>query len=279
MELLTNLTKDLLENYKCKADNDIFETGFTNLDNILNIKKRKNLIVISGRPGMGKTNLALNISSNFIKKNIPVALFSLDLSKEQCAVRLLSAQSMIETQNIAKNKIRNQDVSTLKLSSNEFENYAKLEIDDTPGICIEEIKEKSRKLKLENNIELIVIDYLQLINTKAKFENEEKKISYISKSIKIMAKELDVNIIITTQLPKDIDERENHRPCVRDLLNTSRAIAETADEIIFIYRDNYYNKDSQNKNLAEICVDKNKYGNISNTELLFLPQYSKYLNI
>ena len=279
MESLANLSKEFINNFKISTKVNTFKTGFTDLDYVMNIKNKGNLIVIGGRPAMGKTNLALNIAYNNAKNDVSVVWFSLDNSKEQIINRILCSEAMIDYSKVLKSNLNANEWEKAKKALRIMSNI-NLYIDDTPAISIEEIKEKCRKLKLENDIELIVIDYLQLLNTDIKNEckSRESQLSYISLCLKRLAKELDVNIIITTQLSRAPEYREDHRPIINDLLK-SGAIVQDADEILFIYRDEYYNQDSEEKNIAEINIAKNRYGNNCTTHLLFIQEYCKYANM
>lgn len=252
------------------ADLDLRTAGFHNSE----------LIILAARPAMGKTSFALNIATNAAtKSDIPVLIFSLEMSKEQLVNRILCSEAMVDSNKLKTGKIEENDwikiVEALGPLS-ETEMY----IDDTAGISITEIRAKARKLKLEKNIGLIIIDYLQLIQGSGNRRNgsREQEISEISRSLKILAKELDVPVIALSQLSRAAEQRSEHRPMLSDL-RESGSIEQDADIVMFLYRDDYYNEESESKNIAEVIIAKNRTGSVGTAEMLWMSNYTKFANI
>ena len=239
---------------------------------------KSELILIAARPAMGKTAFALNIATNAaVRYNTPVVVFSLEMSKEQCANRILCAQAMVDSQKVARGDIDDDEWGKLAVASGELSESAGIFIDDTAGINIAEIRAKCRKLKLEKNIGLIVIDYLQLIQGSGKASGREQEIAEISRSLKILAKDIDVPVIALSQLSRSPEQRPDHRPMLQDL-RESGSIEQDADMVMFIYRDDYYNPQSEQTNIAEIIVAKNRSGPVGTSELLWMPNFTKFVN-
>ena len=255
-------------------------SGFASLDIRTAGFHKSELIILAARPAMGKTALALNFTANVaIRAETPVLIFSLEMSKEQLVNRILCSEAMIDSNKLRTGKIEEND--WIKIVENlgplsESEIY----IDDTAGISITEIRAKARKLKLEKNIGLIVIDYLQLIqgSNLRRTGSREQEISEISRSLKILAKELDVPVIALSQLSRASEQRSDHRPMLSDL-RESGSIEQDADIVMFLYRDDYYNDESENKNIAELIIAKNRSGSVGTAELLWMPSYTKFANI
>ena len=256
-------------------------TGFVDLDYKTAGFHGSELILVAARPAMGKTAFALNIATNAaVKSNIPVAIFSLEMSKEQLVTRILSSETMIDSNKLKTGRMEEED--WIKLADGLAPlSEAEMYIDDTPGISITEIRAKCRKLKLEKNIGLVVIDYLQLISGSGNRKNgsREQEISEISRSLKILAKELNVPVIALSQLSRAPEQRkDDHRPMLSDL-RESGAIEQDADIVMFLYRDDYYNQDSDKKNIAEVILAKHRGGSTGTVELLWLGSYTKFANI
>ena len=227
---------------------------------------------------MGKTAFALNIASNAATKyNVPVVVFSLEMSQIQCANRILCSQAMVDSSKYAKGDIKDEDWEKLVIASGELSDSAGIFIDDTAGITIAEIRAKCRKLKLEKNIGLVVIDYLQLIQGSGRASSREQEIAEISRSLKLLAKEINVPVIALSQLSRAPEARTDHRPMLQDL-RESGSIEQDADVVMFIYRDDYYNPQSEQTNIAEIIIAKNRSGPVGTRELLWMPQYTKFAN-
>ena len=270
LELLYNQKEGITGVPSGFAELDLRTAGFHNSE----------LIILAARPAMGKTAFVLNIATNVAtRSNIPVLLFSLEMSKEQLVNRILCSEAMVDSNKLKTGKIEENDwvkiVEALGPLS-ESEMY----IDDTAGISITEIRAKARKLKLEKNIGLIVIDYLQLIQGSGNRRNgsREQEISEISRSLKILAKELNIPVIALSQLSRAAEQRNDHRPMLSDL-RESGSIEQDADIVMFLYRDDYYNDESENKNIAEVILAKNRSGSIGTAELLWMSNYTKFANI
>ncbi len=253
-------------------------TGFKDLDEKLTGLHGSELILIAARPAMGKTAFALNIAKNAaMEDNVPVAVFSLEMSKEQLATRLIAMDSMVDSQAIRTGQLLDTDWDKIMESTYRV-GETQMYIDDTPGINIAELRSKCRKLKQTKNIGLIVIDYLQLMNGVGKSESRQQEISTISRSLKKLARELDVPVIALSQLNRAVDSREDHKPVMSDL-RESGAIEQDADVIMFIYRDDYYNKeDSPKPGIADIIVAKQRNGSTGPVELTWIGKYTKFAN-
>ena len=253
-------------------------TGFTDLDDKLTGLHGSELILIAARPAMGKTAFALNIAQYAaMKADVPVALFSLEMSKEQLATRLIAMDSMVDSQAIRTGQLLDTDWDKIMESTYRV-GETPMYIDDTPGINIAELRSKCRKLKQTKDIGLIVIDYLQLMNAGGRSESRQQEISTISRSLKKLARELDVPVIALSQLNRAVDSREDHKPVMSDL-RESGAIEQDADVIMFIYRDDYYNKeDSPKPGIADIIVAKQRNGSTGPVELTWIGKYTKFAN-
>lgn len=252
-------------------------TGFIDLDEKLTGLHAEELILIAARPAMGKTAFALNIAQNVaMKSRIPCVVFSLEMSKEQLATRLMAMDSMVDSQMIRTGQLADSDWEKLIDSTGRVADMP-MYIDDTPGITIPELRSKCRKLKQQADIGLIIIDYLQLMSGSGRRESRQQEISEISRSLKILAKELKVPIIALSQLNRAADSREDHKPVMSDL-RESGAIEQDADVIMFIYRDDYYNKESTKPGIADIIVAKQRNGSTGPVELVWLGKYTKFGN-
>lgn len=277
-DILVDSFSELQELYNNKQHITGVASGFIDLDNKTAGLHKSELILIAARPAMGKTAFALNIATNAaVQNNTPVVVFSLEMSKEQCANRILCAQAMVDSSKVGKGDISDEEWSKLAVASGELSESAGIFIDDTPGITVAEIRAKCRKLKMEKNIGLIVIDYLQLIQGSGKASSREQEIAEISRSLKILAKEIDVPVIALSQLSRAPEARVDHRPMLQDL-RESGSIEQDADVVMFIYRDDYYNPQSEQTNIAEIIIAKNRSGPVGTTELLWMPSYTKFAN-
>ena len=276
--LVESFTK-LEELYNRKQHITGVPSGFTELDYRTAGFHGSELILIAARPAMGKTAFALNIATNAaVKANVPVAVFSLEMSKEQLVNRILCSESMVDSNKVRTGKLEEDDWTKLAGAIGPL-SEAEIFIDDTPGINITEIRAKCRKLKLEKNIGMVVIDYLQLIQgSNKRGGSREQEISEISRSLKILAKELDVPVIALSQLSRAAEQRPDHRPMLSDL-RESGAIEQDADIVMFLYRDDYYNQDSEKKDIAEIIIAKQRNGPIGTVDLVWLPEYTKFANM
>lgn len=282
------------------AIKDVLIESFTKLEELYNQKKRitgvptgfieldyktaglhgSDLILLAARPAMGKTAFALNIAANAaIKSKVPVAIFNLEMSSEQLVNRILCIESMVDSNKIRTGKLEEEDWVKLAETVGPL-SEAQIFIDDTPGISITEIRTKCRKLKMEKDIGLIIIDYIQLIQKSqgSRSASREQEISEISRSLKILAKELNVPVIALSQLSRAVEQRPDHRPMLSDL-RESGAIEQDADIVMFLYRDDYYNKDSEDKDLTEVIIAKHRGGSNGTIKLLWMGQYTKFANL
>lgn len=253
-------------------------TGFVDLDYKTSGFQPSDLILIAARPSMGKTAFVLNIAQNMaFKEGKTVAIFSLEMSKEQLVNRLFSLESRVDSQALRTGNLTDEDWAKL-IEGAAVVGKSNLIIDDTPGISISELRSKCRKFKLEHNLGIIIIDYLQLMTGGKHSESRQQEISEISRSLKAVARELNVPVVALSQLSRAVEQRPDHRPMLSDL-RESGAIEQDADVVMFIYRDDYYNKDTDKKNIAEIIIAKQRNGPIGTVELVWLPNYTKFANM
>ncbi len=255
-------------------------TGFDKIDDMTSGLQNSDLIIIAGRPSMGKTAFALNIAQfAALETQIPVAIFSLEMSKEQLAFRMLSSEAKVDSGRIRKGYLGETDWPKLTTAAGRL-SEAPLFIDDTPAITVLEMKAKSRRLKAESGLGLIVVDYIQLMSTGGYSNSREQEISEISRSLKSLAKELKVPVIALSQLNRKVEDRPNRRPQMADL-RESGAIEQDADVIAFIYRDEVYNKsdDNPDKGTAEIIIGKQRNGPTGSVKLAFLDKFTTFENL
>lgn len=253
-------------------------TGFIDLDYRTSGFQPSDLILIAARPSMGKTAFVLNIAQYMaFHQNRTVAVFSLEMSKEQLVNRLFSLESKVDSQHIRTGNLSDNEWEKLIESAGTI-GKSNLIIDDTPGISISELRSKCRKYKLEHNLSIIIIDYLQLMSGSGRSDNRQQEISDISRSLKSLARELSVPVVALSQLSRAVEQRPDHRPMLSDL-RESGAIEQDADVVMFIYRDDYYNKDTEQKNIAEIIIAKQRNGPIGTINLVWLPDYTKFANM
>lgn len=253
-------------------------TGFYDLDYKTSGLQPSDLILVAARPSMGKTAFVLNLAQYIAVRNkVPTAIFSLEMSKDQLINRVLSMESKVDSQAMRTGNLTQADWEKLIESAGVI-SEAPLIIDDTPGISIGELRSKCRKYKLENNLGLVIIDYLQLMTGGGKgSESRQQEISDISRSLKALAREINAPVIALSQLSRACETRPDHRPMLSDL-RESGAIEQDADVVMFIYRDDYYNKDTDKKNISEIIIAKQRNGPIGTVELVWLPNYTKFAN-
>lgn len=255
-------------------------TGFAKLDELTSGLQASDLIIVAGRPSMGKTAFALNIAQHAaIEGAVPSAIFSLEMAKEQLALRMLCSEAKVDAHRLRGGFLSESDWPKLTRAAGSL-SEAPIFIDDTPGITALEMRAKSRRLKAEHNLGLVVVDYLQLMRGRADSDNREQEISDISRSLKALAKELSVPVIALSQLNRRVEERGDRRPQLADL-RESGAIEQDADVIIFLYRDEVYNKseDNPNKGKAEIIIGKQRNGPTDKFDLAFLDKYTCFENI
>lgn len=254
-------------------------TGFLDLDYKMAGLQPSDLVLIAARPSMGKTAFVLNIAQHVaFKEGKSVAIFSLEMSKEQLVNRLFALEAQVDSQSLRTGNLKDEDWEKL-IESAGIIGKSKLIIDDTPGISISELRSKCRKFKLEQGLDLIIIDYLQLMTGRVggRSESRQQEISEISRALKGLARELNVPVLALSQLSRAVEQRPDHRPMLSDL-RESGAIEQDADVVMFIYRDDYYNKDTELKNVAEIIIAKQRNGSIGTVNLTWLPNYTKFAN-
>ena len=257
-------------------------TGFDKLDEITSGLQRADLIIIAGRPSMGKTAFALNIAQNAaLKSGIGVAVFSLEMAKEQLVFRMLSSEAKVDSQRLRKGFLGETDWKKLVKASGDL-SEASIYIDDSPAITVLEMKAKARRLKADpdTRLGLVILDYLQLMRSSGSKESREQEISEISRSLKALAKELNVPVVALSQLNRKVEDRTNRRPQMADL-RESGAIEQDADVIAFIYRDEVYNKadDNPEKGIAEVIIGKQRNGPTGTVKLAFLEKYTCFENL
>ena len=278
-DILVDSFTQLEELYNRKQHITGVPSGFTDLDYRTAGFHGSDLILIAARPAMGKSAFALNIATNAaVKAKVPVAIFSLEMSKEQMVNRILCSEAMVDSNKVRTGKLEEDDWTKLAEAIGPL-SEAEIYIDDTPGISVMEIRAKCRKLKLEKNIGMVVIDYLQLVQGSNKRNgSREQEISEISRSLKILAKELNVPVIALSQLSRAVEQRPDHRPMLSDL-RESGAIEQDADIVMFLYRDDYYNEDSDKKGIAEVIIAKHRGGSTGTVDLVWLGSYTKFVDL
>jgi replicative DNA helicase len=264
--------------YRSGGDITGIPTGFIDLDFKTAGMQPSDLILIAARPSMGKTAFVLNIAQHMaLRCNKSVAIFSLEMSKEQLVNRLFALEGTINAQNPRTGNLEPKEWDKLTEASNTI-GESKIIIDDTSGISVQELRSKCRKYKLEKGLDCIIIDYLQLMSGNGRTESRQQEISEISRSLKGIARELNVPVIALSQLSRQVEQRPNKRPIMSDL-RESGAIEQDADVVMFIYRDDYYNPDTDRKNISEIIIAKQRNGPIGTVELAWLPEYTKFGNL
>ena len=251
-QVVLNAINNIEKASKLKGSVTGIPTGFIDLDYKTSGMHPSDLVLIAARPSMGKTAFVLNIAQYMaFRKNVTVAIFSLEMSKEQLVNRLLAMESHVDSQNMRTGNLKDADII----------GRSNLIIDDTPGISIAEMRSKCRKYKLEHNLGIIMIDYLQLMSGSGKSDSRQQEISDISRSLKALARELSVPVIALSQLSRAVEQRPDHRPMLSDL-RESGAIEQDADVVMFLYRDDYYHKDTEKKDIAEVIIAKQRNGPI-----------------
>ena len=251
-------------------------TGFRDLDQLTSGLHRSDLIILAARPAMGKTAFALSVAQGAaIKGNASVMIFSMEMSKEQLGQRLLSMESRIEMQSLKTGKLERKDWDQINMALDTL-SRANINIDDTPGISIMEMKNKCRRLKAEKGLDLIVIDYLQLMSIEGKkTESRTQEISQLSRSLKLLARELDCPVIVLSQLSRAVESRPNKRPMLSDL-RESGSIEQDADIVIFLYRDEYYNPETDKPGECEVIVAKHRSGPTGTVDVTWLGKYTRF---
>ena len=253
-------------------------TGFIDLDYKTSGFQPSDLILIAARPSMGKTAFVLNIAEYMaFRSNETVAIFSLEMSKEQLVNRIFALESRVDSQILRTGNLSDSDWANLIEAAGTI-GRSNLIIDDTPGISVAELRSKCRKFKLEHNLGIIMIDYLQLMQGSRRSESRQQEISDISRSLKELARELQVPVVALSQLSRAVEQRPDHRPMLSDL-RESGAIEQDADVVMFLYRDDYYNHDTEKKDVAEVIIAKQRNGPIGTVELAWLPRFTKFANM
>lgn len=264
--------------YKNKGAITGVPTGFPELDSKTSGFQKGDMVLIAARPSMGKTAFALNIASYAaIRNNNSVAIFSLEMSKDQLAQRMLCSEANIDMLKLRTGNLEEDDWVRLARSAGPLAG-AKIFIDDTPGATVTEMRSKCRRLKMEHGLDLIIVDYLQLMQGRERSENRQQEVSEISRALKALAKEMDAPVIACAQLSRAPEIRADHRPMLSDL-RESGSIEQDADVVMFLYRDEYYNKESDKKNIAEVIIAKQRNGPTGTVELAFIGQYTKFGNL
>ena len=255
-------------------------TGFSELDKMTSGLQPSDLVIVAGRPSMGKTAFCLNIAQHvgLLDGGVPVGIFSLEMSKEQLVMRLLSSEAEVEFSKLRSGAIKDTDWHRIGTAAGRLYT-APIYIDDTPALSILELRARARRLKKEHGLELLVVDYLQLMRGRtSSLDRREQEISEISRFLKALAKELNIPVVAISQLNRMVEQREDKRPRLADL-RESGAIEQDADVIIFIYRDEVYNRNSERKGVAEIIVGKQRNGPTGEIETAFIPAYTTFKNL
>ena len=273
--LITNI-HDIEEAVKSGGKITGVPTGFKDLDEVVNGFQNSNLVVIAARPAMGKTAFSLNIAEQTAVKNgSTVMIFSLEMSKEQLGQRMLSSEARVDLKKLQRGKLESDDWKRINIALDEL-NKAKIFIDDTPQISFAEIRNKCRRLKAEHGLDMVLVDYLQLMKSPEKADNRQAEISAISRNLKLLAREMDCPVVAISQLSRGPEQRQDHHPNLADL-RESGAIEQDADLVIFLYRDEYYNPDTTQKpGICEVDVAKNRHGETKKVELTWIDRYAKF---
>lgn len=276
-DIMSETVQTIMKRVQNRGELSGVTTGFTDLNSLLGGFQKSDLVLLAARPSMGKTALAVNLAVNAAKAGKKVAMFSLEMSKTQIGQRILAAFAQMNLSSLFKGELEGTDLVNLITASNELSNY-NLHIDDTAAISLIELKAKLRRLKMEEGLDLVVIDYLQLMTTGERIENRVQEISQISRGLKAIAKELDVPVLALSQLSRALEQRPDKRPKLSDL-RESGAIEQDADIVMFLYRDYVYNKETENPNLAEVIVSKHRNGPIGVVNLIWKDEYTRFFDV
>jgi replicative DNA helicase len=276
-KLLSQAVDRIDQLYRSESNITGVATGFSDLDDMTSGLQKADLVIIAGRPSMGKTSLAMNIAENAaIGHKVPVAVFSMEMPGSQLAMRMMASLGRINSHRVRTGKLTDDDWPRLT-SAVTLLNEAPIHIDDTPGLTPMELRARARRLKREHGLGLVIVDYLQLMQSNDNLENRATEISNITRALKGLAKELDVPLIAMSQLNRSLEQRTDKRPVMSDL-RESGAIEQDADVILFIYRDEVYNEDSPEKGTAEVIIGKQRNGPIGKVRLTFLGEYTRFEN-
>jgi len=273
------ILEEVLKEWGTKTDTGLFgiPSGFLDLDDKLSGFQKSDLIILAGRPSMGKTALCLSIARNVaVDYNKKVGIFSLEMSKKQLGERLIASESRINSHKIKTSKLPKTDWRKLSTAANAL-SQSKIFIDDSAGLNVMELRAKARQLKAEKKIDLLIVDYIQLLNSGTRSENRQQEMSYISRSLKALAKELDIPVICLSQLSRAVENRTNHRPIMSDL-RESGAIEQDADVVLFIYRQYVYTEAEEDKNMGEIIIAKHRNGPTGTAKVTFISDYARFEN-
>lgn len=277
-EIVISALSKIEEAAKTKGGITGLSTGFTDLDIMTTGLQKSDFLLIAARPSMGKTAFALSLLDYVVcRKNKSAAIFSLEMSKEQLINRLFAMEARIDAQKIRSGELNEEEWESL-MESAELIGSSSLIIDDTPGISATELRSKCRKYKLEHDISLVVIDYIQLMSSGMRTESRQQEISDISRSLKSLARELDIPVIALSQLNRSVETRSDHRPMMSDI-RESGAIEQDADVIMFLYRDDYYNPETEERNVAEVIIAKQRNGPTGTIKLTWQPKYTRFVNM
>lgn len=277
-DLVKGSFKTIEKLYESKTQITGVSTGFKEFDVLTCGLQDSDLIIVAGRPSMGKTALALNVAEHAaIEGKSKVAVFSLEMSKEQLVTRMLCSQARIDSAKLRRGEIEERDWPHLTKAAGVLSDVD-IFIDDTPAGTVLEMRAKARRLKREHGLDLVIVDYLQLVRTSSNAQNREQEISEISRSFKALAKELKVPVVALSQLNRAVENRTNRRPQLSDL-RESGAIEQDADVIVFIYRDEVYDPNSPDQGIAELIVGKQRNGPIGMTRLAFISKYTRFENL
>ena len=253
-------------------------SGYPELDRMTSGFQKSDLIILAARPSVGKTAFALNIAQNVaVRAHQTVAIFSLEMSKEQLVQRMICAEANIDASVLRSGQLTDDDWVKLSMGIASL-SEAPLYIDDSPGVTLAEMRSRLRRLQLEHGLGLVVVDYLQLIHGKGKSDNRQQEISEISRSLKGLARELDVPVVALSQLSRSVEQRQDKRPLLSDI-RESGSIEQDADVVGFLYRDDYYDPESERKNIVEVIIGKQRNGPTGKVELVFLKNYNKFVSL
>lgn len=278
---IRNVVSTTLEYIETLKQNDQAVTGLTtgykDLDEMTAGLKGSELIIVGARPAMGKTAFALNISRNAALENdAVVAIFSLEMSAQQLVMRLLSSESKIPFDKLRTGKLTSEEFNRLTIGANKLATM-KIVIDDSPGITVGELRSKCRRIKQEFGLDMVMIDYLQLIHSNARTSSRQEEVSHISRNLKGLARELDVPVIALSQLSRAVEQRPEKKPMMSDI-RESGSIEQDADVVAFLYREDYYDPETENQNTVEIIIGKQRSGPVGTVTLSFIKEYSKFEN-
>lgn len=253
-------------------------SGYRELDRLTSGFQKSDLIIIAARPSVGKTAFALNVAQNIgVHSKTPVAIFSLEMSKDQLVQRMLCAEANIDANRLRTGTLQDEDWPKLTMAMGRL-SEAPIFIDDSANLTVLEMRAKLRRLQAEHGLGLVLIDYLQLLNSHRRSDNRQQEISEISRSLKGLARELDVPVIALSQLSRAVESRQDKRPMLSDI-RESGSIEQDADIVGFLYRDDYYNKESEKQNIIEVIIAKQRNGPVGSAELVFLKQFNKFVNL